>query len=60
MFRLTRKAGYGLMAFKYLAEHVSDPLLSARDIAEAYQIPAQRRVHSMEDDMVCVLPPPLP
>jgi Rrf2 family protein len=41
MLRLTKKADYGLMALKYLAEHPSDPSISARDIAEAYHIPPQ-------------------
>jgi Rrf2 family protein len=42
MLRLTKKADYGLMALKYLAEQ-SDPdapsARSAKDIAEAYHIP---------------------
>ncbi|HTV14358.1 MAG TPA: Rrf2 family transcriptional regulator [Acidobacteriaceae bacterium] len=41
MLRLTKKADYGLMALKYLAEHTHDPSISARDIAEAYHIPPQ-------------------
>ena len=46
MLRLTKKADYGLMALKYLAEqtHASEtPALafSAKDIAEAYHIPPQ-------------------
>ncbi|HTW47444.1 MAG TPA: Rrf2 family transcriptional regulator [Acidobacteriaceae bacterium] len=41
MLRLTKKADYGLMALKYLAEHSNDPSISARDIAEAYHIPPQ-------------------
>lgn len=41
MLRLTKKADYGLMALKYLAEHVGEPSLSAKDIAEAYHIPPQ-------------------
>src|ERR1700734_2809108 len=52
MLRLTKKADYGLMALKYLAEqaelaekagaalHLSGPR-SAKDIAEAYHIPPQ-------------------
>jgi Rrf2 family protein len=44
MLRLTKKADYGLMALKYLAEQ--SPLsghapASAKDIADAYHIPAQ-------------------
>ena len=41
MLRLTKKADYGLMALKYLAERQNDPSTSARDIAEAYHIPPQ-------------------
>ncbi len=41
MLRLTKKADYGLMALKYLAEHDGEPSLSAKDIAEAYHIPPQ-------------------
>ena len=50
MLRLTKKADYGLMALKYLAEqtaaHAGQPQLnhgaqSAKDIAEAYHIPPQ-------------------
>ena len=41
MLRLTRKADYGLMALKYLAEQAPGDASSARDIAAAYHIPAQ-------------------
>src|SRR5579863_6758327 len=41
MLKLTKKADYGLMALKYLAEHPESPALSAKDIADAYGIPAQ-------------------
>jgi len=41
MLRLTKKADYGLMALKYLAEHPEEASLSAKDIAEAYHIPPQ-------------------
>ena len=46
MLRLTKKADYGLMALKYLAEQSCDSTLSAqaqsaKDIAEAYHIPPQ-------------------
>jgi len=41
MLRLTKKADYGLMALKYLAEHPESMSLSAKDIAEAYHIPQQ-------------------
>ena len=44
MLRLTKKADYGLMALKYLAEQASrEPhgaAQSAKDIAEAYHIPS--------------------
>ena len=43
MLRLTKKADYGLMALKYLAEHADTASLSAKDIAEAYHIPPQLR-----------------
>ena len=36
MLRLTKKADYGLMALKYLAEHASEGAQSAKDVAEAY------------------------
>jgi len=41
MLRLTKKADYGLMALKYLAEQPGDSAQSAKDIAEAYHIPQQ-------------------
>jgi Rrf2 family protein len=41
MLRLTKKADYGLMALKFLAERSDTPSLSAKDIAEAYGIPPQ-------------------
>jgi Rrf2 family protein len=41
MLRLTKKADYGLMALKYIAEHSDAVSLSAKDIAEAYHIPPQ-------------------
>ncbi|HEY4047277.1 MAG TPA: Rrf2 family transcriptional regulator [Acidobacteriaceae bacterium] len=41
MLRLTKKADYGLMAVKFLAERADTPSLSAKDIAEAYGIPPQ-------------------
>lgn len=41
MLRLTKKADYGLMALKYLAEHPNEASLSAKDIAVAYHIPPQ-------------------
>jgi Rrf2 family protein len=39
MLRLTKKADYGLMALKYLAEQADAGARSAKDIAEAYHIP---------------------
>jgi Rrf2 family protein len=43
MLRLTKKADYGLMALKFLAEQPSGPAgpasQSAKDIAQAYHIP---------------------
>jgi Rrf2 family protein len=41
MLRLTKKADYGLMALKYLAEQAENGAQSAKDIAEAYHIPPQ-------------------
>ena len=44
MLRLTKKADYGLMALKYLAEQTAASgatAHSAKDIAEAYHIPPQ-------------------
>jgi Rrf2 family protein len=41
MLKLTKKADYGLMALKYLAEHPETVALSAKDIADAYGIPSQ-------------------
>jgi len=41
MLKLTKKADYGLMALKYLAEHPERTALSAKDVADAYGIPPQ-------------------
>ena len=41
MLRLTKKADYGLMALKYLAEQQAHGAQSAKEIAEAYHIPPQ-------------------
>ena len=41
MLRLTKKADYGLMAMKYLAEQTGGDAYSAKEIAEAYHIPPQ-------------------
>lgn len=41
MLRLSKKADYGLMAMKHLAEHAHRGALSAKDVAEAYGIPPE-------------------
>ncbi len=41
MLRLTKKADYGLMAMKHLAENAAAGACSAKDIAEAYGIPQE-------------------
>jgi Rrf2 family protein len=41
MLKLTKKADYGLMALKFLAEHSETVALSTKDVADAYGIPAQ-------------------
>ena len=41
MLKLTKKADYGLMALKFLAEHPDTAASSAKDIADTYGIPAQ-------------------
>src|SRR3979411_1973682 len=41
MLKLTKKADYGLMAMKHLAEHVDQGSCSAKDVAEAYGIPQE-------------------
>jgi len=41
MLKLTKKADYGLIALKYLAEHPEKQAVSAKDVADAYKIPAQ-------------------
>lgn len=41
MLKLTKKADYGLIALKYLAEHPEIAAVSAKDIADSYGIPAQ-------------------
>jgi Rrf2 family protein len=40
MFRLSKKADYGLIAMKHLAMHSSESI-SAREIAAEYRIPAE-------------------
>lgn len=41
MLRLTKKADYGLMAMKHLAEHGHRGACSAKDVAEAYGLPQE-------------------
>jgi Rrf2 family protein len=41
MLKLTKKADYGLMAMKHLAEHADQGAFSAKDVAEAYGIPPE-------------------
>jgi Rrf2 family protein len=41
MLKLTKKADYGLMAMKHLAEHAAQGSCSAKDVAEAYGIPQE-------------------
>ena len=48
MFRLTKKAGYGRMALKYMATYAGDGALRAREIAEAYSISPQLLTKSLQ------------
>jgi FeS assembly SUF system regulator len=41
MLKLTKKADYGLMAMRHLAEHSADGSHSATDLAEEYGIPQE-------------------
>src|SRR5712692_10043876 len=41
MLKLTKKADYGLMAMKHLAEHTEQGARSAKDVADAYGIPQE-------------------
>jgi len=41
MLKLTKKADYGLMAMKHLAEHSDHGSCSAKDVADAYGIPQE-------------------
>src|SRR5215813_3700274 len=41
MLKLTKKADYGLMAMRHLAEHGHGTACSAKDIAERYSIPPE-------------------
>jgi len=41
MLRLSKKADYGLMAMKHLAERAPEGACSAKDVADAYAIPQE-------------------
>jgi Rrf2 family protein len=41
MLKLTKKADYGLMAMKHLAERAHEGSCSAKDVADAYGIPQE-------------------
>ena len=41
MLKLTKKADYGLIAMKHLAEHADLGACSAKDLAEMYDIPQE-------------------
>ena len=41
MLKLTKKADYGLMAMKHLAEHAHEGACSAKDMAGSYGIPQE-------------------
>jgi Rrf2 family protein len=41
MLKLSKKADYGLMAMRHLAEHAHQGACSAKDVAEAYGIPPE-------------------
>lgn len=41
MLKLSKKADYGLMAMKHLAEHAPHGACSAKDVAESYGIPPE-------------------
>src|SRR5438309_11092285 len=41
MLKLTKKADYGLMAMRHLAEHAQGAACSAKDVAESYGIPQE-------------------
>jgi Rrf2 family protein len=41
VLKLTKKADYGLMAMKHLAEHAEGGSCSAKDIADSYAIPVE-------------------
>ena len=41
MLRLSKKADYALLALRHMAAHADRPAHSARELAEAYDIPAE-------------------
>ena len=41
MLKLTKKADYGLMAMKHLAEHAERGACRAKDVADSYRIPPE-------------------
>jgi len=41
MLKLTKKADYGLMAMRHLAEHADGRACSAKDVADSYGIPQE-------------------
>jgi Rrf2 family protein len=41
MLKLSKKADYGLMAMRHLAEHAHQGACSAKDVAESYGIPPE-------------------
>jgi Rrf2 family protein len=48
MLKLTKKADYGLMAMKHLAEHSDHGACSAKDVADAYGIPPEVLAKSLQ------------
>jgi Rrf2 family protein len=48
MLKLTKKADYGLMAMKHLAEHADSGACSAKDVAESYSIPPEALAKIMQ------------
>src|SRR5438477_12873973 len=41
MLKLTKKADYGLIAMRHLADHADEGAFSAKDLAESYGIPQE-------------------
>ena len=41
MLKLTKKADYGLIAMRHLAEHAQRGSCSAKDLADSYGIPQE-------------------